>query len=66
MLRGPEYLHLVPTLCDSVEAGRASLEAIEGGTRLREPREASQWEQAWRLLPELRRRYQAAMGSIHL
>jgi hypothetical protein len=64
MLRHPEYLHLVPTLCESVEIGRASEETIEGGTPSRGPREASQWEQAWRLLPELRRRYHAAMGSI--
>jgi hypothetical protein len=65
MLRGPEYRHVVPELCDSVERGRASEEAIRGGMPSRELLEASQGEPAWRLLPELRRRYQAAIASMN-
>jgi len=63
MLRDSEYRHLVPELCRSVKAGRDSEKA---GTESHEPRQVSLWEPAWRLLPELKERYQAAMGSIIL
>lgn len=52
MLRAPEYRQLVPELCHSVEAGRA-LEKTKIGK--------ASWEEAWVLLPELQRRFQAAM-----
>jgi hypothetical protein len=63
MLRDFEYRDIVPRLCCSVEAGRASEKAVEAG--LHEPRRISQWEPALRLLPELKKRYQAAIGSIN-
>jgi hypothetical protein len=65
MLRDFEYRDVVPHLCCSVEVGRASEKAIEAGLPSHGPRQVSQWEQAARLLPELKRRYQAAVGSIN-
>jgi N-acetyl-anhydromuramyl-L-alanine amidase AmpD len=41
---------------DSVESSRASEKTAEGAI--------SQWEEAYRLLEELRKRYDAAMHSI--
>jgi hypothetical protein len=46
-LRKAGYEKLVPELCNTVERGRAS--------------DPSRWEPAWRLLPELRRKWGAAM-----
>ncbi len=60
MLRGPVYRNLVPELCCCVEAGKASKMA---GTRLQEPQQVGQWEPAYRLLPELKRRYEDAIGE---
>jgi hypothetical protein len=60
VLRDSDYRRLVPKLYCAVEAGKALEEAKEVGTKSDEPRETSQWELAWRLLPELRRRYEAA------
>jgi len=54
-LRDAEYRHVVPELCRAVEAGRSS---DNNGT---EPDEPKLWEPAWRLLPELDRRYQDAV-----
>jgi len=62
ILRASDYRHVVPTLCHSVEAGRTTEKSIEAGVESHKPRQVSQWEPAWRLLPELKRRYQAAMG----
>jgi hypothetical protein len=60
MLRAPVYRKLVPELCCCVEAGIAS-EMAE--TRLPELSQFGQWEPAYRLLPELKRRYQDATGQ---
>lgn len=48
-LRDAVYREVVPRLCRVVETGRAST--------------PSQWEPAWRLLPELNRRYDAVMNQ---
>lgn len=48
-LRKVEYERLVPSLCDEVAASRAA--------------KPSDWEPAWRLLPELKRRYAAVMSQ---
>jgi hypothetical protein len=66
MLRDPDYRYLVPQLCCSVEAGRGKEKTIEAGSESHEHRQVSLWEPAWRLVPELKRRYEAAMGSINL
>lgn len=50
-LRKADYEELVPSLCGSVETSRAS--------------KRSDWEPAWRLVPELKRRYAAAMSPPH-
>jgi len=63
VLRDSEYRRLVPKLYCAVEAGKASEKTNEAATEPDEPRETSQWEPAWRLLPELRRRYQAATNQ---
>lgn len=55
-LREADYRKLVPSLCNVVEAGRAS----EGALSLDEP---SQWEPALRLVPELKRKYDAVMAA---
>ena len=60
-LRGPEYKDLVPRLCRFVEAGRKSEQSVKPAAELDEPQPLSQWEPAWRLLPELRKRFQAAI-----
>ena len=56
MLRQPEYQRTVPPLINSVESSRASEMTGDGVI--------SQWEEAYRLLEELRKRYDAAMHSI--
>ena len=48
-LRKAHYEKLVPTLCGVVEASRAS--------------KPSDWEPAWRLVPELKRRYAAVKNQ---
>jgi hypothetical protein len=59
VLRKAEYLELVPRVCQAVEAGRAferhNETAMTAGGRLG----TLEWEPAWRLLPELQRRYEA-------
>jgi hypothetical protein len=65
VLRDPEYRYVVPKLRDSVKEGRASEKTVEAGTESYRPRHVSLWEPAFRLLPELERRYQAAIGSIN-
>jgi hypothetical protein len=62
-LRGIDYRYLVPRICSCVEAGKASEEPADPDTELHGLQLASRWEPAWRLLPELRRRYEAAMAS---
>lgn len=66
MLRASEYQYVVPKLRCSLEAARTLEKTIEAGTESFEHRQVSRWEPAWRLLPELQRRYQAAMGPINL
>ena len=56
MLRQPEYQRTVPRLINSVESSRASEKTGDAVI--------SQWEKAYRLLEELRKRYDAAMHSI--
>jgi hypothetical protein len=56
MLRDSEYRHVVPELCRAVEAGRSS------GKNGAEPHEPRLWEPAWRLLPELDRRYRDVLN----
>jgi hypothetical protein len=58
-LREADYRYLVPELCRAVEAGRS---AEKTGT---EPHEPPLWEPAWRLLPELDRRYRDAVLNPH-
>jgi hypothetical protein len=55
LLRDADYRHVVPELRRAVEAGRSS---EKNGT---ESHELQLWEPAWRLLPELDRRYQDAV-----
>jgi len=62
ILREAEYRKMVPWLVCSVEAGRASEKGIESGTESHEPGQVSRWEPAWRLLPELHRRYEAVIA----
>jgi hypothetical protein len=57
VLRDSDYRRRLPQLYCAVEAGKA-LETAKAIWD--EPQETSQWEPAWRLLPELRRRYEAA------
>jgi hypothetical protein len=58
-LRESVYRHLVPKLISSVEACRAAEKIIVLETEWDRPPQASKWEPAVRLLPELRARYQA-------
>lgn len=60
ILRRSEYQELVPTLCHAVEAGRASEKDSETAMPASGRSGTLQWEPACRLLPELRRRYEAA------
>jgi hypothetical protein len=64
MLRVPDYLDAVPKLWRSVEANRDAEKIIEGGVTSHEAGQVSQWEPALRLVPELKRLYEAAMPSI--
>jgi hypothetical protein len=61
MLRAPEYRFLVPELSSFVEAARAFEKAVEAGKEPSKLRTLSLWEPAFRLLPELQKRYQAAI-----
>jgi hypothetical protein len=65
MLRDSDYRQTVPMLCSSVEAGRETEKTIEAGVESHQIRQMSQWEPAWRLLPELKRRYQAVIRPIN-
>jgi hypothetical protein len=58
-LRESAYRRLVPKLISSVEASRAEEKLIELETEWDHPPQASKWEPAVRLLPELKTRYQA-------
>ena len=51
LLRVSDYQRLVPGICDMVEKGRATQQGM------------AQWQPAWLLLDELRKRYQAAMSA---
>lgn len=62
MLRIADYQRLVPGICAVVEQGRAQ-EQISGARReSHEPQQIAQWQPAWLLLDELRKRYDAAMA----
>jgi hypothetical protein len=60
-LRTAAYRYLVPKLCASIEAGSAAENAADANVSP-EPGRVSQWEPAWQLLPELKKRYHAAIG----
>jgi hypothetical protein len=62
-LREPVYRRLVPKLISSVKASRAKEKPIEFDTEWDRPPQASKWEPALRLLPELETRYQACAIS---
>lgn len=62
-LRECEYRDIVPKLTRSIEVGRASETSSRAGALSEEPRPGLRWEPAWRLLPELQRRYQAVVNS---
>lgn len=57
-LRDAVYREVVPRVCRDVEEGRAS----ERKRSLGGAQKSSQWEPALRLIPELKRRYDAAMN----
>jgi hypothetical protein len=61
VLRDPAYRHLVPELCRSVQAGK---DLEKSGKDARESGRIPLWEPAWRLLPELNKRYLAAI-EVH-
>ena len=58
-LRESDYQRLVPKLISSVEINRAQEKLIELETEWDRPSQASKWEPAVRLLPELETRYEA-------
>jgi hypothetical protein len=58
-LRESDYQRLVPKLISSVEINRAQEKLIELETEWDCPSQASKWEPAVRLLPELKTRYEA-------
>jgi hypothetical protein len=58
MLRESDYRRVVPKLRRAVEAGRSDHKDDKNGT---EPIERQLWEPAWRLLPELDKRYREAV-----
>ena len=58
-LRESDYQRLVPKLISSVEINRAQEKLIELETEWDRPSQASKWEPAVRLLPELKTRYEA-------
>ena len=62
-LREPVYRRLVPKLISSIKASRAEEKPIELETEWDHPPQASRWEPALRLLPELETRYQACAIS---
>lgn len=68
-LRETDYRHEVPMLRASVKKGRADAQAAEAersdtGKQSREVLKVSDWDPAWRLLPELKKRYHAAVQEI--
>jgi hypothetical protein len=65
ILRDTEYRAIVPALCDSIKAGKESESAGDAATDSPELRRDSQWEPALRLLPELCKRYLAAIASTN-
>lgn len=62
LLRDPEYRVLIPQLCDCIEASYAA-ETAADPTKPSRALTVSQWLPAWLLLPELRKRYDAAVGN---
>jgi hypothetical protein len=64
-LRDADYRDVVPKLCRAVEAGKASEPGMGADAQALGRRRVSQWEPAWRLLPELRKRYEAAIASTN-
>jgi hypothetical protein len=60
-LRESDYQRLVPKLISSVEINRAQEKLIELETEWDRPSQASKWEPAVRLLPELKTRYDACV-----
>jgi hypothetical protein len=68
-LRETDYRHEIPMLRASVKKGRANAQAAEArdaetGTQSREVLKVADWDPAWRLLPELKKRYHAAVEQI--
>jgi len=62
-LRDADYRDLEPKLCALVEAGRASEQTGDSATPSRDPPPVSQWVPAQLLLPELHKRYEAAIAT---
>jgi hypothetical protein len=63
MLRDPEYGGLVPQLCSCVEARSAQEKVVEAAMDARLRPQLSKWQPACMLLPELQKRYQAAIRA---
>jgi hypothetical protein len=63
MLRDPEYRGLVPQLCSCVEARSAQEKAVEAAMDARLRPQLSKWQPACMLVPELQKRYQAAIRA---
>jgi hypothetical protein len=68
-LRETDYRHEIPMLRASIKKGRADAQAAEArdaatGTQSREVLKVADWDPAWRLLPELKKRYHAAVEQI--
>ncbi len=62
-LRDTDYRNLEPKLCALVKAGLASEQTGDSATRSRQPPAVSQWRPAELLLPELHKRYEAAIAA---
>jgi hypothetical protein len=62
LLRLAGYQRLVPELCAVVENGRAEEHSSGDRREPHQPPQISQWQPAWLLLDELRKRYDAAMS----
>jgi hypothetical protein len=68
-LRETDYRHEIPNLRASIKKGRADAQAAEArdaeaGTQSREVLKVADWDPAWRLLPELKKLYHAAVEKI--
>jgi hypothetical protein len=68
-LRETDYRHEIPALRAAVKKGRADAQAAEAweaetGAQSREILKVADWDPAWRLLPELKKRYHAAVEQI--